>query len=480
MAVLSFRKFLDSRADTARDWSQNEIGEFLRAHNLLSQNGVSIGIDRGLSDIGEPWLVFFDTQSQDVFLHVARIKGRCVLVSEPLELRLWASDVAELMQSLDESVRGFIKERDEHNSKVVLHPAARMIMAISAVFLLFKLDNSSNVYAKDDVHGAGDATRKYESSVMMRVQSAMNRLLEAAETPAAMAVVAGVLFASEFYKQARADAAEDDMYAADTVPSVREDFAVATLEEELVVSDEADGHLLPATPKVTLTIADTIIEVATDLVEAYAAHIDTEARDVPAAGTFDLSTFAQVAAEWPKTLPRESADPQPTPQGSLSLAVVLQMFDVDWVSADTVRAWVSREGEHLPTIGVGDPLLLDTDTTLDWTVVVDPKSPDLLGTPADALDVLTLDTLPGLRPEFGYYAETSVDSVDLGRLLAYFIRVFHALEIEYSGGDVLLEQASAAGNDMGELGIWRNIMNDGSVISVVGQASLIDDLPRLL
>ena len=59
-----------------RDWTQGEMADFYRAQRLLSQQGIGIGLDSGLSDAGDPWMVFFDLGTQDVFMHVARIDGR--------------------------------------------------------------------------------------------------------------------------------------------------------------------------------------------------------------------------------------------------------------------------------------------------------------------------------------------------------------------------------------------------------------------
>jgi hypothetical protein len=46
---------------------------FARAAKLLSSGGLRVETDYGLTDEGEPWLVFCNAESGDVFGHFARV-----------------------------------------------------------------------------------------------------------------------------------------------------------------------------------------------------------------------------------------------------------------------------------------------------------------------------------------------------------------------------------------------------------------------
>jgi hypothetical protein len=59
-------------------WSAHELSLFDRAVRVLSSEGVCVDIDYGLTDEGEPWLVFCDTESGDVFGHFARVNEEYV------------------------------------------------------------------------------------------------------------------------------------------------------------------------------------------------------------------------------------------------------------------------------------------------------------------------------------------------------------------------------------------------------------------
>jgi hypothetical protein len=53
-------------------WSVEELAELDRAQSVLSGTGRMVDRDGGLSDMGEPWMVFCDRDGR-VLLHIARI-----------------------------------------------------------------------------------------------------------------------------------------------------------------------------------------------------------------------------------------------------------------------------------------------------------------------------------------------------------------------------------------------------------------------
>jgi hypothetical protein len=55
-------------------WSGQELALFSRAAKLLSLEGCRIETDYGLTDEGEPWLVFCNAESADVCGHFARMR----------------------------------------------------------------------------------------------------------------------------------------------------------------------------------------------------------------------------------------------------------------------------------------------------------------------------------------------------------------------------------------------------------------------
>ena len=55
-------------------WSGHELALFSCAAELLSSRAIRIETDYGLTDEGEPWLVFCNAESADVCGHFARMR----------------------------------------------------------------------------------------------------------------------------------------------------------------------------------------------------------------------------------------------------------------------------------------------------------------------------------------------------------------------------------------------------------------------
>ena len=61
-----------------RGWSNQELAQLHRAARILDKNGLRLDSDHGVTDEGDPWLVFCDTDTGEVLVHFARIGGSYV------------------------------------------------------------------------------------------------------------------------------------------------------------------------------------------------------------------------------------------------------------------------------------------------------------------------------------------------------------------------------------------------------------------
>jgi hypothetical protein len=59
-------------------WSARELALFSRAAKSLSSGGLRVETDYGLTDEGEPWLVFCCAESGDVCGHFAKVRRKYV------------------------------------------------------------------------------------------------------------------------------------------------------------------------------------------------------------------------------------------------------------------------------------------------------------------------------------------------------------------------------------------------------------------
>ncbi len=467
MRVLSFASFAKPKAAAkAEDWSQQDLADFYRAHRLLSETGAAIGLDRGLSDIGEPWLIFYDTNSFDVFMHIARIDGHCILVCEALSIKLKAGHVSHLVAQLEETLKDHLAVRSERQKNVVLHPAARIIMAISAVFLLSKLEGNGAAEAKEDTQQDGPlsaetAKKSNDAALVIRVQSALSRLFDTADSPRAVASMAGAILTGELLinlqsvSHAHNSAATIDKFvelsAVHHVPSVTDGKADLTAE---VVVDEQ--HFDNVAPIVNSGLKVAIIQHGSEPVVVLSAIKEDRSLQ------FDHVT-----------------DP------------VLKSVSntVEPVLADALPTEVIEPKDETKTAHTDNPQAVTVlEKILGYSLApADQDNPppgsdlDMGNTPDDgqALDI-SVKSLASLDDFLGFFQQTFLTNSGLETVLSHFLSQIGAFEIEYLGGHILIEQDNTSSLRLDDIGLWTNVLQDGSVISVVGQADLIDDVSWLL
>ena len=476
MRVLSFSSFAKKQAPAqGQDWSQQEIADFYRAHRLLAENGAAIGIDRGLTDIGEPWVVFYDLMTQDVFLHVGRIDGQCILVCEALGIKLKAGAIADLVLQFEASVRDHISVRAERQGNVVLHPAARIIMSISAVFLLSKLDGSGAAHAGEapatETVSAAEVVKKVDVTPLVRVQTALARLFDSVESPRAVASLAGAILTGELLINLQPIAHQE---------TVTGETAGAVIEV---------AHL-PRAPDTSLNEDESALDVS---------HIEVGIGKVPSAGVTLVSSVPTGAEQDQLIYQNDHISSEEkivffTPQ-ALERSVDL-FSDIVFVSAAVTNA---KAAEPVPAVVAdkGTPEAVDVVQSIlgrslkslgDGVVTLADVQPD-----PNKGGVVTVDlTVPTLRPEIslstldqlddtvGFYLQTSLSDSGLHSMLTYFLTSMPGFEIEYVGGRVLIEQQNTNKLAAGDIGLWTNVLHDGSTISVIGQAALIDDIGFLV
>ena len=105
------------------DWSQRELEEFYRVEDALTKSGVGISTDRGLTDEGDPWFVFFRQDNEEVIVHFARIGGEYVVASNFTEAVFRGRNFQTLVRELLDSHPYVLPKQHSSRSTVFLHPA---------------------------------------------------------------------------------------------------------------------------------------------------------------------------------------------------------------------------------------------------------------------------------------------------------------------------------------------------------------------
>lgn len=478
MRILPFpTKNARKPAPQIADWSQQEIADFYRAHRLLAENGAAIGIDRGLSDIGEPWLVFFDQTSQDVFLHVARIDDRCHLICDPLNLRISAANIAALIMEFEAAVRTSLSIRSERAKNVVIHPAARIIMSISAIFLLFKLENSE-AQAKglaDKVSVTGDATGPARlidksSAAFARAQNAFARAFDSVDAPANAALLAGVILAGELAT------------TLDTNTKV-----LATETEKAVVLPHAEDapalQLLEGSEQHKMLVPQTETTV----------HVQTSARSQPVTEVLQATKSngeTTHALTQPQQVILKEAAPvsnSPVVEQHSNLHTEVSNQDVVIKSSEPMARTAEPEAESTPipssnglkaladeTIKTGG-ILFNYKPTSSNTPVKD-AAPEAAKPVVEAPFTVSINTLDELTTKAGFVLKTSVDLIKSSMVQDFLTKQMGQYSFEWQSGKLLFEQANVDGLKASELGIWTNVAADQSTVTIVGKAAVIDDI----
>lgn len=126
------------------DWSNQELADLYRVKRLLDAAGVPNELDRGLTDEGDPWLVFVGPDGE-VFIHLCRLDALYVLDSPNIQAPLRGADFNALIEAFTNRAlprTGTAAEgsdsrviRLERGGKVYLHPSALLAALIWTLFL---------------------------------------------------------------------------------------------------------------------------------------------------------------------------------------------------------------------------------------------------------------------------------------------------------------------------------------------------------
>ncbi len=191
MTLLSFTRRAP-KAPTSTNWSQQELAEIYRVLHLLQQNGLGVDMDRGTTDKGEPWCVFYDPQGDDVFLHLARIDADFVLVSAPLKIHVKAPRFREAIDQFEKEISSQFERTRQRSGKVVSHPSAQLLFSLVAVFLVVK-SKAASAHDEDGVSLDADANPEHN---LAKARPIISRMQDVMDNPYVMAAMVGALIAT--------------------------------------------------------------------------------------------------------------------------------------------------------------------------------------------------------------------------------------------------------------------------------------------
>ncbi len=143
-------------------WSTAELGELFRVAHVLRQSGMAIETDMGLSDEGDPWFVFYSTQTEDVIAHFARLNGEIVVHGLSASGVVSGVDLNDVVRRLVPVQAMEAQQRVRKEGSVVFHPFMILVAFVAASFLATEESQASSPPSQN--HSAPSADRAVDAA----------------------------------------------------------------------------------------------------------------------------------------------------------------------------------------------------------------------------------------------------------------------------------------------------------------------------
>jgi hypothetical protein len=122
------------RQSTAVDWTRDELAELYRIEHALTQSGLTLEVERGVTDEGDPWFAFCRPDGE-VLIHLARYDGLYRLHSPALLSPLIGRSFSELTKAFSRQVPLQLTLQRDTGPRVFVHPAAMLAVVIGTIFV---------------------------------------------------------------------------------------------------------------------------------------------------------------------------------------------------------------------------------------------------------------------------------------------------------------------------------------------------------
>jgi hypothetical protein len=127
-----------------KEWSAAEQAEFVRAAAILRGTGLPIICETGVSDEGDPWVIFLREDTGDVIAHIAKIDGQVMAASAATGDVVCGPSFRTVMDKVVRS-QPLVLPASSIGDRIHLHPSA-VIVAFIATALAWSLDDDARLY----------------------------------------------------------------------------------------------------------------------------------------------------------------------------------------------------------------------------------------------------------------------------------------------------------------------------------------------
>lgn len=140
-SLLARRQAREERG--VRHWSTQELAELYRVCDRLAQAGLQVSVDTGLTDEGEPWAVFVQSTTGDVFVHIARIDGETIVVNTMTHVVYRGRDFRSITDEMLREAPLALPRHGSGDTKVVIHPRAVFTAFVAAAIFIAEMARST-------------------------------------------------------------------------------------------------------------------------------------------------------------------------------------------------------------------------------------------------------------------------------------------------------------------------------------------------
>ncbi len=179
-ANISFLQQTGEFAAPVAGWSNQELADLYRTQRILALAGVTTEVDRGITDEGDPWFVFMDSQG-DVLVHFSRFDGTYLVSSHLQEAPIKGKSLQDLVtqfsrrvqpvKSPGQSAPNVVSLAKRSRDVVFIHPAAALAALVWSVYLMAdELIAATPMIAAGEAEGSGHAHAPLEEVSVTKLE----------------------------------------------------------------------------------------------------------------------------------------------------------------------------------------------------------------------------------------------------------------------------------------------------------------------
>ncbi|MEP2987048.1 MAG: hypothetical protein ABJN39_10565 [Sulfitobacter sp.] len=176
--------FLQQSGETAiptvPGWSNQELADLYRTQRILALAGVTTEVDRGITDEGDPWFVFMDSQGE-VLVHFSRFDGTYLVSSHLQDAPIKGESLQDLVtqfsrrvqpvESPGQTAQNVVSMARRSRDVVFIHPAAALAALVWSVYLMSdELIAATPMIAAGEAEGSGSTPTEQAASGDLQAQ----------------------------------------------------------------------------------------------------------------------------------------------------------------------------------------------------------------------------------------------------------------------------------------------------------------------